>query len=431
MVEQVAVRTGTTEQGMEALRGDPYVRLLTTHLDDPSLFTGGPENARARQRELLVPFLDFFLRHDTARGHHRGLFARKGLLDDSGGVRADVDLPDLAALRIHSDDLRADGQRRRLVPGAAADGPGTRVYGSSGTTRNTDGPVTILRSALTSELSVRTIAGSIEWLLGGPGRAAGADMVIQAAPEMVPVMAMPGTVPAGFDRAGASVFFGARLGDGPPGASPWTRIEPDVEQIRRFLLAPGTPKIFLATPSGLATLASQPELVRAISPTGEDFLDLGEGGMLLTGGGLKGLRGFASVLDLLRTARTVFRSRRGGELVAPPVGDMLGLTESTSVFPGRPGDPEDAATWVKCPHPLTYVGPLESPSRLRVVPDDEFGPERLLFFTDLACVDYLEAVVSGDLVERVPRPDWPQHGIVHRRRADAAEGFQVREGCGG
>ena len=64
------------------------------------------------------------------------------------------------------------------------------------------------------------------------------------------------------------------------------------------------------------------------------------------------------------------------------------------------------------------------------MPGDEYGRERLLFYVNFACVDYLEAVVPGDVVVREATPDLHQDGFVYARRAAADEGFKIREGCG-
>jgi hypothetical protein len=89
----------------DPLARDPYVRLLRSHCTDPALMTGGADEAARRQRELLGPFLDFFLRHDQD-GYYRRLYRRKGLLDGDQ-VRRDVALADLA------------GPRRSTASGAA------------------------------------------------------------------------------------------------------------------------------------------------------------------------------------------------------------------------------------------------------------------------------------------------------------------------
>jgi hypothetical protein len=123
-----------------------------------------------------------------------------------------------------------------------------------------------------------------------------------------------------------------------------------------------------------------------------------------------------------------------------PVIDMLGLTESLSVFIGTPMDPHSREPWVKYPHPLTYTALLDSPTRLEPAESWDDEAERLLFYVNFMNLDYLEAVVPGDFVYPGPAEETtetavgrlavPQRGFVYSRRAGVHEGFQIREGCG-
>jgi hypothetical protein len=150
--------------------------------------------------------------------------------------------------------------------------------------------------------------------------------------------------------------------------------------------------------------------------------------VLITGGGLKQISRFASLAELITAAGRVMKSRRDGELVPVPTADGLGLTESLAIFVARAGSPADESSWIKVPHPLTWVGLFASPQRLELVPDSELGEDRLLFYVNLMCLDYLEAVVPGDIVARQLGPDGV--GYIYRRRATEEEGFAIREGCG-
>ena len=411
----------------DRLESDPYVRLVAEHLADPALFDGGPEVARRRQEELVGPFLDFFLRHDRDDGHYRRLFQRKGLLNESGGIRGDVALEELVGLRIHSDDLRGDGQRRRLIGPVAADEAACTVFRSSGTSGNPEGPVTVLRSPTTLRLVAQTFGRQMEW--GTGASLAGAAALMQASPEMRTTTAIVGELCAGFEARGATVHYGARLREDLPDSPMWRRLAPDEEALHAFFSSPAR-KVAMIPPPALAQLIADEELVRRISADGSPILDLGEGGVLITGGGLKRMSEYATLKDLLVAARRVFTARVGGGVVPAPVMDMFGLTESAGLYTGPAGDPEVDKTWVKCPHPLTWVGLLDSPQRLELAPIDEFGVPRLLFSVNLMCVDYLEAIVSGDVLTRVRAPGWPQHGLVYQRRAAEDEGFTIREGCG-
>jgi len=430
-VQAIAPGTGFAFDD-EPLSADPYVRLVHGHLTDPDLFSGGPERARARQGELLVPFLDFFLRHDNG-GYYESLFRRKGMLDEAAAepaIRDDLGLEDLVRLRIHSDDLRGErGQRRRLTAPAAEAEPRGKVFASSGTTGNEDGPVTIVRTPLQLHLMALGMGAQMQWSTGHAIR--GTTTLMQATEAMARAVGMPYVVSDAFATFGAAeVIYGARMRDDPNEPNPWRRIEPDIEELQRFLATPTPGKLAMFPTPLLAALAADPDLLRTISPTGEPYLDLGEDGVLFTGGGLKSKTQFATMHELLAAAHSAFRSRRDGELVGAPIMDGLGLTETSLFFFPKAGAPDDPRTWVKVPHPLSYVGMLESPQRLELVADDEYGLQRLLFYVNFACIDYLEAVVPGDVVVRQSTPDLHQHGFVYERRAADDEGFKIREGCG-
>ena len=415
----------------EPLAEDPYVQRVHRHLTDPGLFTGDPQRTRALHESLLQPFLDFFLRRGGA--YYEALLRRKGLLDESGtvpAIRSDVVLEDLARLRIHSDDLRGErGQRRRLIPDAAAAESRGKVFSSSGTTGNEDGPVTIVRSPLQLHFMALGMGHQLEWATGQPIR--GTTTLMQATSAMARAVGMAYVVSDAFATLGAAdVIFGARMRDDPDEPNPWRRIEPDVAELQRFLASEAPRKLAMFPTPILAALSSDPDLLRAISLDGQPFIDMGNGGVLMTGGGLKSTTAYRTMRELHEAAHTAFRCRRDGELHGIPIMDALGLTETASFFMAKAGPPDDPRTWIKTPHPLAYVGMLDSPQRLELVPDDEVGRERLLFYVNFACVDYLEAVVPGDVVTRVSTPDSYQHGFVYERRAAADEGFKIREGCG-
>jgi hypothetical protein len=419
----LAVRRSPFEGAL--LAGDPYVRLLRSHCEDPGLLESNPDELTRRQRELLWPFLDFFLRHDQ-NNFYRNLFRRKGLLDGDA-VRSDVALEDLGKLRIHSDDLRGpDGQRRRLIAEVAADYDSCQVFRSSGTSGHAAGPVTIARSPLMRRMHSFITGQRFEWAAGHS--LDGSLALVQVAPEMRKTVALARNVPAAFENVGAQVVLGARIADPNPDIPVWQRLAPDINAMRSFFASPAECKTAHIPPAALAQIISDGDLIRQISPTGDDHLDLGEAGVLITGGGLKRISQYATVAELIADAGRVLKARRNGKLVPVPTADGLGLTESMAIFLAKAGNPAEVSSWIKVPHPLTWVGLFASPQRLELVPSDEMGEDRLLFFVNFMCLDYLEAVVPGDVVARQAGPDGV--GYVYRRRATEEEGFAIREGCG-
>ena len=204
--------------------------------------------------------------------------------------------------------------------------------------------------------------------------------------------------------------------------------------MRNFFASREAPKILVTGSAGLFATVANPNLMRQAAIKlflGLPPIDLGEGGVLMTGGGLKRVPArYKNMREMVCSIAHAVTSTARGRKVRAPLMDYLGLTESASVFVNRAADPFEEMAWIKYPHPLTFVTTLESPENLSPLPTDDFEKPHLFFYVNLACLDYLEAVVSGDFVRRVRTPDQHQHGFVYERRADASEGFNAREGCG-
>ena len=75
------------------------------------------------------------------------------------------ELIDLIKLRVHSDDLRADGQQQRLIHEDVRKENGMNFM-SSGTTVGTNGPVNVFRSNISLSLSRLTNGNLIDWSIG-------------------------------------------------------------------------------------------------------------------------------------------------------------------------------------------------------------------------------------------------------------------------
>ena len=80
-----------------------------------NLLNNSREETKKLQKSLLYPYLEFFIRNDQNE-FYKNLFFNRGIAKDKNGTLKDnLDLIDLVKLRVHSDDLRADGQEIRLI----------------------------------------------------------------------------------------------------------------------------------------------------------------------------------------------------------------------------------------------------------------------------------------------------------------------------
>jgi len=438
------------------LAEDEYVGQLRELLSSDSLFRGTLAETRKLQEELLYPYLEFFLRHDYHGYYHR-LFRNRGLTDNRASLRSDIVLEDLARLRIHSDDLRGAGQRERLIaelqPGSntGAGAPPGGIVGrssagltfvSSGTTAGTEGPVRLFRSKLSLDLSRHANAALINWAL--KRRVEGGEALMHMAPEMTDFTTFAAIGADFFRHRGARVRFGAKLREGPADSSTWQRLTPDSSELRRFFKSQVDPKYLISTGGGLYRMLVEPEGTRRMGmkmTLGVPPIYLGDSGVLMIGGGLKRLPGrYNSLSQLLTELGESIKAGWTKDAAPAPVIDMLGLTESLTVFMGVPMDPGSTDPRVKYPHPLTYTALLESPTHLEPAETWDDEAERLLFYVNFMNLDYLEAVVPGDFVYPAPAEPstssavgelhLPQRGFIYSRRAGLDEGFQVREGSG-
>ncbi len=408
---------------------DPYVQLLLKHLQDTTLFRGTPDSTRKRQQSLLIPFLEFFLRHDR-ENYYAHLFRRKGLLEESAAgvqIKKDVQLKDLVRLRIHSDDLRENGQNNCLIRSIDLN-QNHKVFLSSGTTQNTKGPVKILRTPLTIQLGHMLNEGLNNWSLGGKFRTG--LTLLQMAPEMKDSMWFAYLGTRVMEQRGCEVMFGARIRQDPEETNLWRKLEPDKKTLHHFFTSKSAPKYFITSGIGLYHLLLKPNKFQHFLyryALGIPPIQLGDGGVLMTGGGLKRVPSeYQTMQDLMASA--THNILAGGNRA--PIVDILGLTESMSVFLNRAADPLNEDAWVKYPHPLTYVALVESPQNLNLISNPASGMKGLLFYTNFACLDYLEAVLSGDFVRHASTANCPQHGFIYERRLKENEGFMIREGCG-
>lgn len=124
------------------LYNDEYYQLLKKIINSQNLLNSSREQTKKLQKSLLYPYLEFFIRNDQ-NDFYKKLFFNRGLSKDQNGTLKDnLELFDLIKLRVHSDDLRADGQKIRLIHEDLNKEQGMNFI-SSGTTVGTNGPVNV------------------------------------------------------------------------------------------------------------------------------------------------------------------------------------------------------------------------------------------------------------------------------------------------
>ena len=97
------------------LYNDEYFQLLKNTLTAKNIVNNSKEETKNLQKSLLYPYLEFFIRNDKD-DFYKKLFFNRGIAKDQYGTLNDnLELIDLIKLRVHSDDLRADGQQQRLI----------------------------------------------------------------------------------------------------------------------------------------------------------------------------------------------------------------------------------------------------------------------------------------------------------------------------
>ena len=421
---------------------DPYYIELRKILDEGNILKkNSTEDTKKLQKRLLYPYLEFFIRNDN-NDYHKNLFYNRGIAkNNKGELKDNLNLNDLIRLRIHSDDLRGEGQKLRLVKHSETNNQGM-YFKSSGTSVGTIGPVDVFRSNLTLDLSRKTNGDLIDWSVGKTIDEG--ECLFHMAPEMTDFLAFAAIGSDFLRHRGLNVSFGAKVKSGPKDTTIWQRIGPDIGQMRKFFKNQSQIKYFIASGVGLYKMFMEPKGLKKFGMKlmlNAPPVYLGDDGILMIGGGLKRLpEEITSLSQVVRaTGENIIAGHNKNGNPAPVI-DMLGLTESINVFIGVPTDPFSDDPWVKYPHPLTYVALLNSPNDLTPVENPEPGKEYLLFYVNLMTLDYIEAIVPGDFVLASEKKDTistalgkrniSQNGFIYSRRAKQDEGFKIREGCG-
>ncbi|MEM2824082.1 MAG: hypothetical protein QXF69_08270 [Thermofilaceae archaeon] len=410
-----AYRTLEERSRQSRFLNDPHVKRLVELARDRSLFEKSSDYLAKLRRDLLRSSLEFFARNSE-------FYER--LLNAQGVDPRAAEVEDLAKLAVPSDMLRGDGFSRFLVPNRDEGG---FVFRSSGTSGKD--PVKVYRSPL--ELVMMTVANAnlFEYVYGSVLEPNKGLALFLAAEELKNHLNFVAFVDLALQYKGIRLLYGMDLVPDSNGSPMWKRLVPNRERILQFIKSRDEPKLFFSAPAGVylitqqfASLSSFKKLLFKLL-AGAPPIDLGRGGVVVTGGGSKGFQ-VPEYDVIVKEARKIFRARDAStnEEVPVPFMDVLGMTETLTALLDKYG------VMHKVPHPLQEVLLLD-PKTYKLM--DEFNRDGLLVIFDPLAVSWLEVFIPGDVVRQVPSERYYGREFIYVRRLTAEEGWDLQRACGG
>ncbi|MEM2475180.1 MAG: hypothetical protein QW407_04580 [Thermofilaceae archaeon] len=410
-----AYRTLEERSRQSRFLNDPHVKRLVELARDRSLFEKSSDYLAKLRRDLLRSSLEFFARNSE-------FYER--LLNVQGVDPRAAEVEDLAKLAVPSDMLRGDGFSRFLVPNRDEGG---FVFRSSGTSGKD--PVKVYRSPL--ELVMMTVANAnlFEYVYGSVLEPNKGLALFLAAEELKNHLNFVAFVDLALQYKGIRLLYGMDLVPDSNGSPMWKRLVPNRERILQFIKSRDEPKLFFSAPAGVylitqqfASLSSFKKLLFKLL-AGAPPIDLGRGGVVVTGGGSKGFQ-VPEYDVIVKEARKIFRARDAStnEEVPVPFMDVLGMTETLTALLDKYG------VMHKVPHPLQEVLLLD-PKTYKLM--DEFNRDGLLVIFDPLAVSWLEVFIPGDVVRQVPSERYYGREFIYVRRLTAEEGWDLQRACGG
>lgn len=396
--------------------GDPYVSRIWELSGDPSLFARPPEHLARIRRDLLRESLSFF----SKRSQFYADLLERLEVDPKA-----ADLEDLVRLAVPSELLRGESYKRLLIEDALEE-PG-HVFSSSGTTSST--PVRVYRTYLELAMMVRANTLLFEYVYGRRLEEGRGVALFLAARELRDQLNFVAFVDLALQGKRIPLIYGMDMvvttGSG---GSKWTKLVPNKGRILEFIRSREEPKLFFTAPAGAYLLSKQMAemgpLKRLISKllTGAPPVDLGRGGVVVTGGGSKGMD-IPPYDDIVTYSRKVFKARNErGELVEAPFMDVLGMTETLTALIDKYGVVR------KLPHPLQEVF-LVDPKTYKLV--SEPGKDGILGIYDPLAISWLEVFLPGDIVRFYESDRYYGREFVYVRRLTKEEGWDLQRACGG
>jgi len=394
---------------------NPYIKRLWELSGDSSLFSKSPEYLKSLRRSLLRDSLKFFVKHSS---FYADLLERLEIDPDA------ADLTDLIKLAVPSDMLRGDEYRKFLIEDFDEEG---FVFSSSGTTSSS--PVRVYRSFL--ELAMMTRANTLlfEYVYGNVLREGAGLALFLAARELRNRLNFVAFVDLALQGKKIKLLYGMDLVKEVSGGSQWQRLVPNKKSITEFLKSREEPKLLFTAPAGVHLLTKQFEGMSLLKRLASKFLigvppvDLGTGGVIVTGGGTKGFTDLPPYDVIVENARKFFKSRDFEGREAPtPFMDVLGMTETLTALIDKYG------VMHKIPHPLQEVFLLD-PKTYKLV--EEPGKEGILGIYDPLAISWLEVFLPGDIMKFIESSRYYGREYIYVRRLTKDEGWDLQRACGG
>jgi len=400
-----------------AFSNDPHVKKLYELSQDRSLFDKSPDYLVKLRRDLLRSSLDFFARNSD--------FYQK-LLETLGVEPRAAELEDLVKLAVPSDLLRGEGIEKFYIPNRDQGGFTFRSSGTSG-----KDPVRVYRSPL--ELVMMTIANAnlFEYVYGRflePGKGLA---LFLAAEELKNYLNFVAFVDLALQYKRIRLLYGMDLIPEESKGPLWKRLVPNKQRILEFVKSKEEPKLFFSAPAGVHLISSQfsslgffKKLVYKVV-AGAPPINLGRGGVIVTGGGSKGFQ-VPEYDAIVGEARKVFKAAdpETGSEVPVPFMDVLGMTETLTALLDKYG------VMHKIPHPLQHVFLLD-PKTYKLVEEDRYNEDGVLVIFDPLAISWLEVFIPGDIVRQVPSGRYYGREFVYVRRLTEEEGWSLQRACGG
>jgi hypothetical protein len=392
---------------------DPYVEKIWALMSDKNLFSKSPDYLGKLRRSLLRDALDYFSRRSD---YYRGLFERLGIRP------RDAEPEDLAKLAVPSDVLRGEGHKQFLIKDLEENG---EFFTSSGTTN--PNPVKVYRSPLDLAIMILGNTYLFEYVYGKEVERERGIALFMASPELRHRLNFVAFVHLTLESKKIPLLYGMNLVEGTTDGKPWQKLVPNQENILRFLRSREEPKLLFTPPAGVYMLSKKFEDMNMVQRLAYRLLkimpiNLGRGGVIVTGGGTKGfdLPPYDKIVEFSRKY-FVSRGRDGGAQEVPFM-DVYGMTETLTAMLDRFGEMD------KIPHPLSEVFIL-NPKTFELAREED--AEGIVGIFNPFTTSWLEIFYPGDIMRSHPSNRYYGREYVFVRRLSVDEGWSLQRACGG